>query len=333
MDRMSDRQLYSWSLAAALAPGLFLAPTVPWLAAALGAVVCALLLWLLRRLEGKAMLPAGLAGQVRDACGPVLGTILLAAAALAMAAVLSCLGVWCDEAFPDSGGLWLYPGILLVLAATAQARGVAVPARVGAILGPILTIMAGGMLLFALPDLQLKYLTPAATDDQVGRTAAALLLPLAALWLRPHVRETGAHVRLWGLTAAAVVVLSAVVTGGSLGPTRAAGERFPLFTVTQSLRLFGAMERFESILSALMVAGFFASMLLVLSAGTEILRVLFRKTDGNHLGAVMAAMGYAGIWIVRAETYRVFAIAVLLFCAVAPLVILLVVSSKKVEKS
>ena len=147
MDRMSDRQLYSWALAAALAPGLFLAPAVPWLGVVLGVVVAGIFLWVLRHLEGKTVMTAGLAGQVRKACGPVLGTIVLLLAAAAMAAILACLGVWCDEAFPATGGLWLFPGILLVLAATAQYRGVAVPARVGAILGPVLAAMAGGMLL------------------------------------------------------------------------------------------------------------------------------------------------------------------------------------------
>lgn len=332
MDRMSDRQLYSWSLAAALAPGLFLAPAVPWLGVVLGVIVAGVFLWLLRRLEGKAMMPAGIAGQVRKACGPVLGRILLLLAAAAMAAILSCLGVWCDEAFPTAGGLWLYPGILLVLAATAQYRGVAVPARVGAILGPVLTVMAGGMLLFALPDVHTAYLAPTAQASGVGRVAAALLLPFAALWLRPHVRSTGSRVFLWGITAAAVLVLAAVVTGGSLGPVLSAGLPFPLYTMTQSLRLFGSMERFEAILSALMVAGFFASMLLALSAGTEMLRVLFQNSSGRWLGSVMAAAGYGGIWLVRENTFPIFAVAVLLFCGLMPLVVLSLVSTKKDKK-
>ena len=111
MDRMSDRQLYSWALAAALAPGLFLAPAVPWLGVVLGVVMAGIFLWMLRHLEGKTVMTAGLAGQVRKACGPVLGSIVLLLAAVAMAAILACLGVWCDEAFPAAGGLWLFPGI------------------------------------------------------------------------------------------------------------------------------------------------------------------------------------------------------------------------------
>ena len=332
MDRMSDRQLYSWALAAALAPGLFLAPAVPWLGVVLGVVVAGIFLWVLRHLEGKTVMTAGLAGQVRKAYGPVLGTIVLLLAAAAMAAILACLGVWCDEAFPATGGLWLFPGILLVLAATAQYRGVAVPARVGAILGPVLAAMAGGMLLFALPDVQTAYLAPQAQPSGAGRVAAALLLPFAALWLRPHVRSTGSKVFFWAFTAAAVLILASVVTGGFLGPALAAGLPFPLYTMTQSLRLFGSMERFEAVLSALMVAGFFASMMLVLAAGTEMLRVLFKNNSGRWLGTVMAAVGYGGIWLVRENPFPVFAVAVLLFCGLTPLVILVLVSTKKDKK-
>ena len=63
LDRMLDRQLYSWALAAALAPGLFLAPAVPWLGVVLGVVVAGIFLWVLRHLEGKTVMTAGLAGQ------------------------------------------------------------------------------------------------------------------------------------------------------------------------------------------------------------------------------------------------------------------------------
>lgn len=145
---MSDRALYSWALAAALAPGLFLAPAVPWLGVVLGVVVAGIFLWVLRHLEGKTVMTAGLAGQVRKACGRCWAP-LCAVGGRGDGGILACLGVWCDEAFPATGGLWLFPGILLVLAATAQYRGVAVPARVGAILGPVLAAMPGGMLLFA----------------------------------------------------------------------------------------------------------------------------------------------------------------------------------------
>ena len=70
MDRMSDRQLYSWALAAALAPGLFLAPAVPWLGVVLGVVVAGIFLWGLRHLGGKTGMTAlGRAVLLRHTAG------------------------------------------------------------------------------------------------------------------------------------------------------------------------------------------------------------------------------------------------------------------------
>lgn len=325
LEKFSDRQLGSWSVAAVAAPALYLAP-----AAGITGTVAALLLAAAAAM-GLRVLRSGCPDGVLTVLGttPWGRTVLLLEAA-GLCVVLACLAAWSDSAFPQIDGAWLYPLILLALAAAAVLRGPAVPVRVGAILTPLLAITGGIVIAFAARNSKPQLLRPVPAGWETLGVLGALLLPLCGVFLDARVRRTNARGVGWAVLTGALTLGAAMVAVGNLGPALCAELPFPLYTVTQSLRLFGAMERFEAALSAVIVAGFFAALMLVLSAAAEILRRCIRFSSPAILISVVS---YGILFWVRADAARIFRITAPIFCGLMPILLLLVANRKKHEKS
>lgn len=324
MEPITDRQLYSWGAAAVVGTTVLLLPGHSWVCALFGAAACAAWLALARRRTVEQSLPEALLRVL----GRKRGAALLVTQALGLCVVAACLAGWTDTAFFQARGRWFYPAVMLSLAAAVIDHGAAAPARAGAMLGVPALVLAGGILSMAATKVQPAYLMP---DVRIGGgfyALAALSLPGCGLYLR----RKRCNARLWGWFAAcaALAVAASVIGAGVLGPVLAKKQPFALYSITQSLRAFGSMERFEALLSVIAAAALYAGILLTLCVAAQLLSGLMRKKN-MALPWALAALSW-GLWMVLGTWSRtVFLIAATLFCAVFPLAAQVLVAGKIVR--
>ncbi len=249
--RIGERQRWSW-----LTAGLW---------AVIAACACGLgWLWILGAgllasgcyiYVDKRVTEHGLAAMLTAAWGnagkiPAVLTALWTIVMMAWAAGLA------SGAFPESGGSPVLGWILLALAAWGSWKGAGASARCAGVLCLILIGLYGAVLLFAVPDIRLENVWPEGTW-QDGLNALGLFLLPAAVWYVPCTRSRKGPAWPMALVLPLSAAALAVVTAGVLSPTLARALPSPLYTLAQSVSLFGVVERIEPLLSVAMTMGVF----------------------------------------------------------------------------
>ena len=224
-----------------------------------------------------------------------------------------------DGAFPMVSGFPLLGWTVLALAAWGSRKGPAACARCAGVLCLFLIFLYGMVTVFAVPDVQIGDLRPYGLWSD-GILAAGLFLLPASVWFLPCTRSRKRPA--WEMAAILPVgaAVLAAVTAGVLTPELAASLPAPLYTLAQSVSLFGVVERIEPLLSAAMVMGVFCLLSSMACACRELAAQL---GIGSWSGAVCclasaALMGLAG----KAELQLVTAGAGL-FWGILPLAVVL----------
>lgn len=250
-DRISARQLGALALSSAGLPVLRVCCRVSWPWVLAGSLAAAGSLCLLTELWERR------AGGGRRLFGRLLSPLLLAGA----------LGAAWESgyAFPETAGSWLAAALVLALAGAAAWIGPAAPGRCAGILLWSVGGLCGAVLLFSLPQVRAERLYPAGGPSDALRVWGALLLPGAALWLKPAL---GPDQRLprwpWCWSAGAALAAS-LVTGGILSPPLARDpEAFR--TLARGVSVLGVIRRFEALVNGAMLMSGFSLCVLLLSA-------------------------------------------------------------------
>ena len=277
--RMGERQRWAW-----LAGGLSV--TVSACACGLGWlwVLAGGLLAALYYIYMDTALPtAGLASQLPTAAAVVI--LLWLVAVMAWSANLA------DGAFPMIQGFPALGWTMLALAAWGSRKGPAACARCAGVLCLFWLILYSAVVVFALPDVQTGNLIPYGAWKNGFWTAGLFLLP-GAVWYLPCTRSRKKPAWVIGIALPLAAGVLAAVTAGVLSPLLAASQPSPLYTLAQSVSLFGVVERIEPLLSAAMVMGVFC----LLSAMACACQSLFpwKWTGIAACVAAGALMGIAG---------------------------------------
>ncbi len=220
----------------------------------------------------------------------------------------------------QTGTPWPIVGVVLLLMASwSAANGSA--ERVGAISFYFLAALYGLLLLFALPQAK-----PAAPSLRVSAWVClpGALSPLCALWLW-HADAGRARLWPWLLGGVALAGLSALVCAGAAG-------HFPFYTMAQSLRLFGVVERFEPIVSVGLTAGGFCLLALLCRVNGCTLGVLAPRWGVRAVACVNFLAGCVGILLSARLLPQFLAAGTAIFWGALPLGILLVANFKKSRK-
>lgn len=319
-NKILPRQLCALTFGAFTVPAIAILPRTGWLWAGLAslgaaALLCAALL-LCRKRETNPVLAGAQCRTGRMVLRLTLGWNVLALGAAAR---------WLCGIYPDGGAFPLIGLLLLLLAAYAAGKGVSAVARAGAICFFFFVILYGVLFGVSLPQVRGQWLKPV-TQPKWALLPAALL-PLCALYLTGYCRGRG-KVSLWAVGGILTAVLAGLVTAGCLSPEIAGSEPLGFYAMSKSLSLFGAMERFEAVVSAALTAGGFCLLALLCLVNAEILRVLrpgYEKwgAAGNFLlgGAAIALSGVCGAGFLAAGTA--------IFWGVVPLLLPAVVKVKK----
>lgn len=168
---------------------------------------------------------------------------------------------WSGACWLTAEKQWAIPAVLLVLAACAAEGGCQAGARCG---GVLFWFLAGMFLLlgiFALPDVELRWLNPI----ESGRWQGAFLLLLPGVCaLLPRKRKKSPWLWAVGLTLTGCAI--AALTAGALSPKVAAETSGAFFQMARGISVLGVAERFEVVVAAAMTIGWFCLLSLLLSA-------------------------------------------------------------------
>lgn len=201
-------------------------------------------------------------------------------------------------------------------------------AKSAAVLAPVLAVGFGAFLLSALPQIRPSWISFDLEATEGAQTFSALLLPTALLFLP----QQAAKRRPFWLLAVVPPAVSAICVG-CLGIEVASAEPFAFFTLSQSVSLFAAVERFEPIVSALSLAAFYALETLLLSGAAAIFGKLLPKTRKKVLPIACAAAAFSAMPAVRRLPVLAFVLSGMIFWGILPLGALLLVAAKKDEKN
>ena len=319
-DNVLPRQLCALAFCAFTVPAVGLLPRAGWLWALLAAACCAAVLAagvLLTRKKGGSA--AALAAQ--SGVGKTLLVLLMLWNFLA----LGMTSRYLCGAYPGADGFPLTGALLLLLAAYAANKGVSAVARVSAICFFFLIALYILVLGFSAPQLRPQWLAP--QTKPAWTLLPAVFSPVCALFLTGHC-SARAKPALWLLGGTALAFLVAFIAAGCLSPEVAGKEPFAVYTVTKSLSLFGAMERFEALVSAALTAGGFCLLGLLCLTNAELVRVVCPRAE-KCCGAANFLLGFAGISASGVLSAEIAAAASAIFWGLLPIGILSVAKRKK----
>lgn len=324
MTQPDARQLCALGFAAFTVPAILLLPRTGWLWATVFAAASAAALWaliLLRRRSGK--------GLVRLAASSAAGKTALLAVLLWNLLMLGRIAAYLCRAYPSGSAFPLVGLLLLLLAVFAAQKGSGVVVRTGAIVFFFLLGFYALILGFSLPDLRLSWLKPDLRP--LWTVFPSVLAPAAVLYLYEGGRGEP-RLALWLIGGVLLASLAALVTAGSVSPPVAREEVFPFYTAAKSVKLFGAVERLEPLVSAALAAGGFCLLAALCAVNGKILSVFFPRPS-RFAALANVLIGGGCLWLSGVVSEGIFAVGMTIFWGVIPLFTLLFGVREKTEKN
>ncbi len=307
--RMGDRQRWLWQLSGISAATAAGTCGLGWGWVLAGSIPTALYyLYMDRKTDSD-----GAAALLMEAFGKG-GKVLIGAALFWTVIAMAWTAQLADAAFPMVDGFPVLGWVLLALAAWGSRKGAVTCARCAGVLCLFLLVLYGMVIVFSAPDVQVKNLLPRGSWLDGAQTLGLCLLP-ACLWYLPCRKLSKRPA--WGLGVLLVLGTTALaaVTAGVLSPELAATLPAPLYTLAQSVSLFGVLERIEPLLSAAMTIGVFC-LLSAMACSCHVLTDQLRKSPWNGVGSCIAAGVLMGV--VRGLPVLILTVGALIFWVSVP---------------
>lgn len=219
------------------------------------------------------------------------------------------------NAFPQTTGQPLTGLLLLGIASWAAKKGTSAVARCGALLILLLGVLYGIVLIFIAPQVQLRWLAPYGTWKQSIGLFPLLTVPSLLLYFKPDQNNT--KPLPWLAVGGILALAASIITAGCLSP-RLAAEQMSFYTLSRSVSLFGTMERFEALISAACLTGYFCLMGLMLCAAKEIMQYLLVQVPEKRILIFLPSAVAAVVSTMLPTT--VFVVGTAIFSGVFPLV-------------
>ena len=292
-DRLSERQLTILLFVSLLSPMIRILPTAAvvfagraaWLSPPVALAMAGVPLALTRAARRRANPGEGLAELIIRGLGKVGGRIFCAAAALWLTFYGGFIARSAAErllatVYPNGG-----PGIFIaVMLGVALITGSGLTknlARTAEVLMPVLVAVIAVVLFSAAPDVETVNLLPVTLRDGPGILFGALPIfnVLTAfeyfLFLSGHVEQNGAKKPRrfpWMPTLAAVALAVTFFTLGTLGEALSVSMENAFFMLIRNIRIFGVVERVESVVVAIWIVTDFIFLGAVIMVVSEIWR-------------------------------------------------------------
>lgn len=242
-----NRQLWVFVITALAAPLAQLASGCSWAVVLVTGVVCGFICYAVLRLSGhKAK----------------WGKSFCFVQWLWLSVVLSHLSFYSAQAWPTGDSQPAVPLVLLALAAWAASGGTARASRAVTAGAWIAAALYAAVICAGVGSIRVQWLVPS-WEIPPAALIAVFLIP-CILMIIPGRKGRNA---LPLAAAAGIGTLFAVWAAGNLSPKLAGQFVNPFYEAGKSVRLLGAVERLESLISAVLTMGWFALMTLLLSVG------------------------------------------------------------------
>lgn len=235
------------------------------------------------RLEGE-----GMGHMFIRALGKVAGRAVLAGFALWQVfytgfLLFSSANRFISTVYPNSSP-YIFIILMLVLCLFATLGRLKVLGRTSEVFLPLLVITFTLVFIFALPDVNIKYLLPVSHLDTVnilkGSAPVANVLSLIAIlnFLEGYVKDTGPVTKGSMKILLLLVVISTllcVTAVGIFGSVAVAEMKFPFFIMIRGVSILNVIEHIEAAVIALWVISDFVSTSVTLFIATYNLRLVF----------------------------------------------------------
>ena len=283
--RIGERQRWAWLLAGESALVATCACGMDWIwIVAAAAIVSGYYIYIERYL-GSAGLSAIICAKFGKAGkGILLLTLVWLVVLAAWSANLA------DAAYPMVDGYPVLGWTVLAMAAWGSWKGAAVCAGCVGVLCLFLLGLYGTVSAFAVPDITLAYLIPQGQWKSLGLVMGLLLVP-AAIWYLPCKRTREELPWKTALLLPVGAGLLGAVTVGVLSPALARSLASPLYTVAQSVSVFGVVERIEPLLSAAMTMGAFCLLAVLACAAGRLSQNIWDVKWGGPICCLAAGIG------------------------------------------
>ena len=321
-DRISVRQVGAWGFCALSVPTVLTCAKLGWGWVLLGCAIAAIYFYLTGQISGG---ETTLTEQTMQAFGKTAGAGVLAVgggfAVLTAAQTVARAGA----AFPDETAALAGPAVL-ALAAMANEKG---PRQAARVCGASALILAGLYTITiysAAQQITPQWLMPWGNGRQTLEVLPAMLSLTCLRFLpRKGKRMKGGWWALLVLSPAAV----SLITAGCLSPRLTQQLAQPFYTVSQSLSILSVMERFEPLVSAALLIGFFAMASLLLAAAKAQITAAFPKLREKRWASwVLGVSAFALMFLSREIGDGVWALGATVFWGILPLLTLLIVAIK-----
>ena len=321
-DRISGRQAGAWGFCAMSVPAVLTCAGLGWGWVLLGCAAAASYLYVSGALSNGAV---DLTQLTQEAFGKTLGRALLALGGAFSLLAAAQTASRASMAFPDGTQALAAPTVIL-LAVLSNRKGAQQAARACGALFLLLAGLYAVILLAAVKNVQVRWLTPWGGARQTVRVIPAML-SLTALRYLPGRQERTKGSWLGALTL--LPALLAAVTAGCLSPRLTQQLELPFYTVSQSLSVLDVMERMEPLVSAALLMGFFALTSLLLAGAQAQLRQAIPAIFGTKWGIwALGALAFGLHFATGAISENVWALGAAVCWGILPLLTQLIVAIK-----
>ena len=321
-NRISARQVGAWGFGALTVPTVLTCAGLGWGWVLLGCAAAAVYFGLTASLGEGAF---DLRKLTLQAFGKGFGRVwlLLGAAFVLLSAAQTASQA--HLAFPDETGKLAGPA-LLVLAVLANRKGPEQAARACGVVSLLLAALYTIIMLSAAQQVELEWLTPWGGARQTIEVLPPMLA-LTCLRFLPgrRGRVKGGWLAFLVLGPAAL----AAVTAGCLSPRLTMGLSQPFYTVSQSLSVLDVMERFEPLVSAALLMGFFAlESLLFAACRAQLDTAVPVLREKKWATAALGALAFGLMFATGKIAPEVWALGAAIFWGLGPLLTQLIVAIK-----
>ena len=323
-DRISARQAGAWGFGAVTVPAVLTCAGLGWGWVLLGCAAAGVFFGLTASLAEGGAAPE-LTGLTLQAFGKGFGRVwLLLGAAFALVSAAQTASQ-AHLAFPDETRK-LAGAAVIVLAALANRKGPEQAARVCGVVSLILAALYTIVMLSAARQAELSWLTPWGGARQTIEVLPPMLA-LTCLRFLPgrRAKTKGGWLALLVLGPAAL----AAVTAGCLSPRLTQQLSLPFYTVSQSLTVLDVMERFEPLVSAALLMGFFAlESLLVAGCRAQLDTAVPALREKKWVPAAIGILAFGLMFVSGAAGTELWAFGAAIFWGIGPLLTQLIVAIK-----
>ncbi len=316
----------AWVLAGLSAPAALTLAGLSWHWVLLGSALAALYYYIICRLCA-----APLPRTMRQAFGRGGANAVLALTFVWTAFAAGAAAAGADMAYPEDALPWLAPACMLALAAVGGWHGTRTLQRAAGAVSLVLGILYAVLLMTSAGQVELAWCRPWGSAAQAAQAFFALLAASAALYLP----AAGGAVKRPGLlcaVSALVPAACACVTSGCLSPAVVQRTAAPFYAMSKSLGVLHVIERFEPVVSAALLTGFFCLVSLLTQSAAEIASALCPRLPARWCAIGACALAGAAVPLAKLVTKEIQAALAGIFWGILPLLTLGIVAIKKGRK-